>query len=475
MSRDRMFSRDEPQSRSEKPLPSLGGVKPPLKPAEKATTRPAEAAAPASKELAVKKKRGKKAKGTAPGSGVPVGERLAALDAYRGLIMLAMASAGLGIPAAVKELNATTGFWAAVAGQLDHASWAGCTTWDLIQPAFMFMVGVAAAYSYASRQARGDTFGKMARHAALRSLVLVLLGVFLSSAHASQTNFVFTNVLAQIGLGYFVVFLLRARHWAIQASAIVFILSGYWFLFYRYPAPQPGPGLDLAAYGLPGDWPLYSGLFGHWNKNLNFAAWFDGWFLNLFPRPAPFRFSDGGYQTLNFLPAIVTMLFGLLAGERLRSSKNPRKTLFILGAAAVVLLGLGVAAGATICPSVKRIWTPSWTLFSGGWALALLMAFYGVVDVAGYRRWTFPLVVVGMNCLLMYLMSQLMRGWTISMFHVHVAPLLQWGPASAVLRFVFGPNGMNPAYQPIVNAVSALTVFWLICWWLHRRRIFVRI
>lgn len=408
----------------------------------------------------------------------PAAARLVSLDAYRGFIMLAMASSGLAIPRVVHEMKLTEGFWYHVAGQLEHVPWTGCAAWDLIQPAFMFMVGMAIPYSYARRAARGDSLWSMLGHAAGRALILVALGVFLASTSAKATNFLFTNVLAQIGLGYVFVVLLQGRGVWVQGLSALAILAGYWWLFYRHAVPEIGPSFDRAAWGIPPDWNhLLGGIQAHWNVNVNFAAWFDQRFLNLFPREKAWDFSAraAGYQTLNFVPAIATMIFGLMAGELLRSPRSAKAKLATLVVAGAVLLAAGLALGFTVCPIVKRIWTPAWALFSGGWVLGMLAAFYAVVDVAGYRRWTFPLVVVGMNSIVMYLMAQLMKPWTWSMLKIHIGPLVESAPSQAVLRAAFGLQGFPKELLPIVQAVSVLLVLWLVCVWLHRRKLFVRI
>jgi predicted acyltransferase len=132
--------------------------------------------------------------------------RLQSLDAFRGAIMLLMASSGLGIPQVAKHFP-DSAVWQFLGYQCDHTPWAGCTLWDLIQPAFMFMVGVALPWSVVNRQARGQKFGVLFGHALWRALLLVLLAVFLTSAWSRQTEWSFTNVLAQIGLGYPFLFL----------------------------------------------------------------------------------------------------------------------------------------------------------------------------------------------------------------------------------------------------------------------------
>jgi predicted acyltransferase len=120
----------------------------------------------------------------------PLPPRLVSLDAYRGLTMLAMASGGLGlyrVAENMKESGNGSPLWDFVGYQFEHVEWVGCAAWDLIQPSFMFMVGVAMAYSCASRAAHGQTWGQMFRHALVRSFVLVALGVFLRSDGRSQT------------------------------------------------------------------------------------------------------------------------------------------------------------------------------------------------------------------------------------------------------------------------------------------------
>ncbi len=135
----------------------------------------------------------------------------------------------------------------------------------IIQPAFLFMVGVAMPYSYASRQARGESPAHQALHAATRSLILVLLGVLLASNGRPESDFSFTIVLPQIGLGYFFVFLLLGRGPRVQALAAAGLLVAYWMFFVLYPAP--GPGFDWKAAGVSDNVEKLTGLFGHWNKN----------------------------------------------------------------------------------------------------------------------------------------------------------------------------------------------------------------
>ncbi len=433
--------------------------------------------------------------------------RLTSLDAYRGFIMLVLAGAGFGIAKvarqAIQEGDGNLDLWRSLEYHFSHPEWIsqaavprslgevslstfGCAAWDLIQPSFMFMVGVAMVYSYAKRTQRGDSRAQTVTHVAIRSLVLVLLGVFLSSQWSSQTSWVFFNVLCQIGLGYGFVYLLLGRRFPVQLAAAVVILVGWWAAFFFYPTPGPdfdyasrGIGADPAAVGDPApiadEWAMAEG-FAPWTKNVNLAADVDRWLLNQFPRSEPFEFNRGGYTTLNFVPSIFTMLLGVMAGQLLRGERRPIFKFALLVLAGLVCLVLGAAAGATVCPVVKRIWTPSWALLSGAYVLWMLAAFYLVIDVIGLKRWSLPLVVVGMNSIAVYVMAQSMKGWVTKMLSIHFGPDLITTPLKELLLTVTGANlGQDGPYAPVVQAVIVLLVFWLICVWLYRQKVFVRV
>lgn len=381
------------------------------------------------------------------------------LDAYRGFVMLLMVSSGFGFPRVAREFK-ESGFWQFLGRQFEHVPWTGCSLWDLIQPSFMFIVGVAVPFSLAVRRAKGQTFRRMTLHAAWRAFLLVVLAIFLTSYGRPETQFSFTNVLAQIGLGYWFLFMLGwTKPWIQFASAAV-ILVGYWVAFATYPAA--GPAFDYASVGLPANWSHLEGFAAHWDKNTNLAAAFDRWFLNLFPQPKPFVSNSGGYQTLNFVPSLATMVFGLLAGELLRSERRPTQKFWWLIGAGVVCLVIGKTLDVTgVCPSVKRIWTPSWTVYSAGWTCLLLAAFYWIIEMRGWRAWAFPFMVVGMNSIAIYCMAQLSRGFVRDSLKTHLG------------KEIFESFGKPCA--PIVETTAILLVLWLICLWMYRRKIFLRI
>jgi heparan-alpha-glucosaminide N-acetyltransferase len=404
--------------------------------------------------------------------------RLISLDAYRGAIMLFMASGGLALPAVARHFPDSE-VWRFLGFHTDHVPWVGCSLWDLIQPSFMFMVGVAMPYSIASRRAKGDAEIKIAAHVVYRAVFLVLLAIFLTSNWSKQTDFVFTNVLAQIGLGYAFLYLLLERGWRVQVAALAGILIGSWLLFLLWPLPSSD--FDYGTVGWTADWQGLPGFFAHWDKNTNAAAKFDEWFLNLFPTAEPFRFNKGGYQTLNFIPSLGTMILGLMAGEMLRTNRSQWRKLGWLLAAGAVCLALGWLAGEFVCPIVKRIWTPSWVLYSAGWTFVLLAGFFWIIDIQGWRRWAFPLVVVGMNSIAMYCMSQLMRSSINQGLVTHLGPLALPTlahvvvPLLALCNITVDPVWLNDTFGPSTQAATVLVLLWLICWWMYRRGVFLRI
>jgi len=393
-------------------------------------------------------------------SAAPAAPRLASLDAYRGFVMFLMMAEVLRL-AQVAAAVPSSAVWAFLAFHQTHAPWAGCSLHDLIQPSFSFMVGVAVPYSMAARASRGQSRGFLIGHAWWRAFVLIALGIFLRSIGRDHTYYTFEDTLTQIGLGYGLLFLLGLRPMRDGWIAFAALLVGYWAAFAFYPLP--GPGFDWAATGTTADWSYnYTGFAAHWNKNTNLAWAFDRWFLNLFPPPGWFSFNRGGYATLSFIPTLATMILGLAAGRVMQSDRTPRARLTWLVAVGLAGIAAGWLLDATgICPSVKRIWTPSWTLFSGGWCCLLLAAFYALVDLRGWRRAAFPLVVIGMNSIAAYLIAHLFEGFLEGTFRTHL------GAGSFA---VFGAP-----YAPFVSGALVLASYWLILLWMYRRRLFLRI
>ncbi len=386
--------------------------------------------------------------------------RLISLDAFRGMVMVLMLGEVMRLPEVARSFPHSA-LWRLIGFNTQHVEWQGCSLHDLIQPAFSFLVGAALPFSIASRKMKGQRFVPMLGHAVRRALLLILLGIFLRSLRSPQTYFTFEDTLTQIGLGYVFLFLLGFTRVRTQVVTLVLILICFWAAFALYPAP--GPQFDYAKVGVPQNWPhLYTGFLSHWNKNSNLSWAFDVWFLNLFPREQPFVFNEGGWYTLSFIPTLGTMILGLLAGEWLKRNGSKEQKLRGLAVAGTGLLLLGlVCQWAGICPIVKRVWTSSYTLYSGGWVLLILAGFYAVIEWKGWRRWAFPLVVVGMNSIAVYVMS-----WTMSVFFGDALDR-HFGRTIAVIA--------GPTFQPVLHGFAVLLIFWLILLWMYRRNIFLRI
>jgi predicted acyltransferase len=386
--------------------------------------------------------------------------RLISMDAYRGFVMFLMMAEILHL-SHVSAAHPDSLFWKVLAWNQTHVEWFGCSLHDLIQPSFSFLVGVALPYSIASRLARGQSTPVMFGHAAWRSLLLILLGVFLRSVDRKQTYWTFEDTLSQIGMGYLFLFWLGFRSTKVQWIALAVTLVGYWLAFVLYPLPPAG--FDYGSVGVPPDWPYHStGLSAHFNKNSNLARAFDTWFLNLFPREQVFTHNGGGYATLSFIPTLGTMILGLIAGRWMRLEEGGREKLRRLLIAGAIGIAVGLALHFTgICPLVKRIWTPTWTIFSGGCCLLLLAFFYFVIDYKGWRRWAFPLVVIGMNSIAIYCLVHLIDRFILNSFRIH-----------------FGQNVfklLGEGNETLLSGGAALLIFWLILFWMYRRRIFLRI
>jgi heparan-alpha-glucosaminide N-acetyltransferase len=392
----------------------------------------------------------------------PVQARLTSIDAYRGFVMLLMMAEVLRFKAVSRALPDSR-FWDFLAHHQSHSGWVGCTLHDIIQPSFTFLVGVALPYSIASRRSRGQTFARMTLHAWWRALLLVVIGVFLRSLDAPRTVWAFHDTLSQIGMGYGFLFLLGFRPARDQWIALALILAGYFAAFALYPLPPAD--FDYQKVGVSAAWLKEDGLSGfaaHWQKNSNLAWAFDRWWINLFPRDKEFMGEGGGYATLSFIPTLGTMILGLLAGGVLRSDRTPRAKMRWLVSVGLISLTVGWLLGALgICPVVKRLWTPTWVLFSGGWCFLLLAAFYGVVDLCGWKRWTFPLVVIGMNSIAAYCIAHL--------FQAFVARSLQTHLGYSFFRLAGAP------YEPFLLGGAVLLVYWLILYWMYRRKVFLRI
>ena len=262
-------------------------------------------------------------------------------------------------------------------------------------------------------------------------------------------------------MGYVFLFLLGFARVRTQVVALVLILICFWAAFALYPAPAPQ--FDYSRVGVPPNWEHnYRGFLSHWNKNSNLSWAFDVWFLNLFPREQPFVFNEGGWSTLSFIPTLGTMILGLLTGEWLKGkgSKEQKLRGLVIAGTGLLLLGL-LCQWAGICPIVKRVWTSAYTLYSGGWVLLILAGFYALIEWKGWQRWAFPLVVVGMNSIAVYVMAWTMTGFFGNALDRHLGK---------IISVIAGST-----FQPVLHGFAGMLIFWFILLWMYRRKIFLRI
>jgi heparan-alpha-glucosaminide N-acetyltransferase len=350
-------------------------------------------------------------------------QRYLALDAYRGFIMVVLVSGGFGLAELARRNPAFTG----IANQFEHKPWEWIAFWDLIQPAFMFMVGVAMPFAFARRRELGADDRTLFHHVLVRSLRLILMSQILMSIADSRLHFQLINVLAQIGITYFLCYLIMQLRFRWQAAIAGALLIGHWALFVAFPGTE-GPFLS---------------------KTTNIGAVIDTW---VFGHPNP-----DYWVNINFITSTVTTLFGVWAGELLRTNKSHGEKMKVLAGWAAGCLALGLIIHPWN-PIVKRICTTSFTLYSAGWVLLMLLAFYWFVEVKGYRKWTFPLVVVGANSIFIYSIDNVLRGWL--------------DRAIGVFTFRFEWLGQ---FAPVAQSCAVLLAMWYCCYWLYQRKIFFKL
>jgi predicted acyltransferase len=316
--------------------------------------------------------------------------------------------------------------WGYIAAQVEHVSWEGMVFWDLIQPAFMFMVGVAMPFAMARRIERGATFNQNLWHVTSRALKLIALSQLFTIVGSNQFRFGLINVLSQIAFTYFFCFLLMQLRFRWQGVAAGCILAGHWALFALFPGPD-----------------------GAFSKEGNIGAVID---LAVLGRNYP-----GYYVTINFITSTATTLFGVWTGYLMMSHRPLAEKMKIIAIAATAAIASGLALSPLV-PLVKRIWTSSFTLYSTGWVLLVMLAMVWLFEVKGYRKLAFPLLVVGANSIFVYVIFQLFRR----------------GIDRAV-GVVTGRFDYIGTLAPVAQACATLLVIWYFCYWLYKRNIFIKL
>jgi predicted acyltransferase len=385
-------------------------------------------------------------------SPVSSSKRYLAVDLLRGLTIAFMIL--------VNDNGSERAFWA-----LKHAEWNGFTPTDLVFPTFLFLVGASIVFSTESRLARGVARASLFAHTVRRAVIILLLGFVVNSApffHLSSLRYY--GVLPRIAVCYFIVASLYI--WirrpagsaagqptiADKVGILVGCLVGYYLLMRFVPVP---------GFGMPGrDVPFL-------DHDGNIVAWLD---RQIFSAKHLYEGTRDPEGLLSTIPALGTTLIGVLAGLFLRSStrSDSRKALG-LAVAGVSGVVLGLLWNPWF-PLNKKLWTSSFVLYAAGWSLLILAAFWFLVQVRGYRRGTWPLLVFGTNAIAAYVLSELMAA---CLGHVPV------GAHSNVLRWTAEHvAALMPSY-PALGSLAYSLLYVLVCWLivlpLYRKKIFIKI
>lgn len=357
--------------------------------------------------------------------------RLLSLDFYRGLTMFLLIAefSHLFTYLVSPQLKGT--FIYAIGTQLHHVEWEGLHFWDLIQPFFMFIVGVAMPLSFSKRIEKGDSYKQLSKHAYKRAFLMLLLGWGLYCIDAGEIVFRFQNVLAQLSVTYIFAFLVIRKSTGIQIGFSVLLI--------------------LISEGLYRFFPV-EGFSNAYVAGENFGAWF-----NILISGAE---DEGHWAMFNAIPTAAHTIWGVLAGQLLLGNYSAKKKLLILFGAGIIGLIIGYGLSPYI-PIIKRISTSTFIFASGGWALIALAICYWLIDVRKYQKGVLFFAIVGMNPLSIYLFA-----------HVGGANLINtiFLPFSNAL---FGWTGeLGP---PIILSTVVLFMLWYICYWMYKRKIFIRI
>jgi predicted acyltransferase len=371
--------------------------------------------------------------------------RLMCLDVFRGLAVAGMIL--------VDNPGSDDGaYW-----PIKHAEWNGWTPADFIFPSFLFLVGVSMVLSFSSRLRRGESRRQILFHVFTRSLILIAIGLLVNASPIIGLDlhtFRFEGVTQRIALCYLVssIFVLwsnRRGQWIALGACLI----GYWMMMRFVPVP---------GFGVPGrDIPFM-------DPNHNLVAWLDrklfaGHLYNVTRDP------EG---VLSTIPAIATTLMGVLTGHLLVSEKNS-------GSKAIRMLVIGVLGLASGLiwnfwfPINKNLWTSSFALFTGGFALVFLAFLYWVLEIKQWSGlWTMPILVFGMNAIAGFVADSLVYGPGYSFTVKGRGAAISWHDA-AQLRLL--SLGLDAANASLIYSLAAVLLSWTLLWFLWRKRIFIKV
>jgi predicted acyltransferase len=355
--------------------------------------------------------------------------RLQSLDAFRGLAVLGML------------LVNEKAFGPATPRQLTHAGWdESVHLADMVFPWFLLIVGVAIPFA-ASRRGRDVRPAAYYLGVLRRAVVLVLLGCLINSSYAKRPAFDF-GVLQLIGCAYLVGALLYGLPMRARLGAAAGLLLAHWALVRFLPIPDVGAGV--------------------FTKTQNAIVHLNQTYLRQYDL-------DG---ILNVVTTAALVLIGTTVGDWLRSaSSGPRKVKML------TLAGVGLVLGGWLwhldIPFNKPLWTAPYVVFAAGWGTGLLACCYWVIDLRERRRWAFPLVVAGRNAIFAFAAPIMTNLYILREWHwggpAAVSPTVE----EAIKAALFAHLGRVPG--GFAYTFGYISLWWLVLYWMYRRRIFLRV
>lgn len=393
--------------------------------------------------------------------------RVRSVDALRGFDMFWILGAGSLVKALDRMSdNAVTRFLSA---QLTHVQWEGFVFYDLIFPLFLFLVGVSIVFSLDKALAAGERAAAI-RRILWRSALLYVFGVLFSGGLSQRWPDVsLGGVLQRISWCYAaaaLIYVACAAHVKRIVAIAALLLVGYWALLKFVPFPDlrlEKPVVDAISQRIGSADPstiaaaVPERVRGIYEEGRNLTNYLDFRFLPG-KKMSVYYINEG---LLSTLPSIVICLFGIFAGRLLQSRTPERKKVLWLAAVGVASVALGWL-WALEFPVIKRIWTSSFILVASGYSALLLALFYYIVDVRKWDRWCEPFVWIGMNPITLYLSQKAISYTTVA--RMFVGGDVEWWL-----------NAQVQGLGGLVVALTSLALVFLLAWFLHRRRIFLRV
>ena len=361
--------------------------------------------------------------------------RLASLDFYRGLIMILLMLEASGLYRHILTITSPSSFVHAIGMQFTHRSWQGLRFWDFIQPAFMFIAGVAMAFSLTKKNAHGQPWGQQAKSALKRSGWLLFWGILIYAVHGDQLSFELWNVLAQLSFTLLVAFLIF-RWEPIKQILFSFGLLLLTEVLYRF--------LDIPNFDQP------------FVNQHNFGNYMDLVLMD--------KINRSGWVAINCIPTAAHTIWGAVIGKWLLNKPTVKSKMKIILLFGFLLLCFGyLLAGLDITPIIKKIATSSFTLVTGGWCILALAFFYYWIDVLGHKKFLDFFTIVGMNSIFIYLFFEIVvRQWLYDYSNTIVVGLLS-------------PTGLESDMVLITAALVLFALQWLLCFWLYKKKIFFKV